>query len=268
VKRLLQFTAVFQLGLCLWLVMRIINTAGVEVPVAPPLGSSASVLQLDAPPSRGKVAPAVAKDIIAANLFDPDRGAVEAAAGGVEGEIEVDEPPLPEPTSIKLSGVMMLGDAPVAILTDAAAGNKARSLRTGDMIGDYEVVDISDNSVSLGGGGDAVFNVGLSVQPGKPGAKAPNAAPQARPVPRPGVRTPPVASQAARAAARAKSESQRAAGVRERVQAAQQRARAQARGGAPQGQVQRGQGAAAAVDPVQARLAALKRLREAAQGGR
>jgi hypothetical protein len=116
------------------------------------------------------------------------------------------------------------------------------TLQTGDNVGDYQVGEITRDRVTLMGRGGQEFSLELSVGKGVEGSPAP----PVRPVP-------------AAAPAPAQTAAQRAAAARR--QQAQQQARtraAQARAGGEEAAV------AAENDPTQARLEALKKLREAA----
>jgi hypothetical protein len=178
-------------------------------------------------------------------------------------------------------GVMLLGPEPVAIVQDTSVNPEQKSVRKGDMFGEYQIGDILPYGVTLLGTAGQQFQIPLRVEsasgavgggggphvPPPPGGAAtrppaPGARPvTARPVPpqrenvdpnAPGVSSP---------------GDQKAMSARERAQAIAQR-NAELRknnqkggggGGANSGERD------GKPDPVQARLEALRQLREAAK---
>jgi hypothetical protein len=252
VKRILQIAAVAQVLLCVWLVVRIADVASTEPPSFPELYQSDAKLGLPPAPVRTRVPPAVIADITKKDLFDIMRGERPVEADALaEGDIEFEEPPVPPPTTIELAGVLLLPPDPIAILSDAATGAEQRRLRTGDLIGDYEVGTISADSVELKGAEGQSFNVSLQVRPGdSPGgqpAVRPGQATKPKPPARPALAAP--------AAARNDAEGNKPMNPRERAAAI-----ARARRGDNEDEAE-----AEGENPVQARLEALRRLREAAQ---
>jgi hypothetical protein len=244
VKRLLQVVAAALGVLALLLVWRIAQVWKVEPPAFPPPAQVAAIDPLPpAPKPLGATQPAI-EEIVNGNLFETDRGAIEPTAATGE------ETPLPPPTNVVLNGVFFQTTGrPMAIMTDTSAGNKQLTLQQGDNVGEYQVGKITRQGVTLLGRGGQEFSLDLAVGKTTPAAIA---ASVARPP------TPPPAA----AAAAAQSAAQRAAAARKQAQQVQQSQEAQQKGGRP---VQnRTTAQVAETDPGQARLEALKRLREAA----
>jgi hypothetical protein len=206
--------------------------------VFPPLEQVAVGDPLPPPPRAQAAGESAVQQIVAGNLFETERGAVQ----GEDGLASADETPLPPPTNVVLNGVFFQTTGrPMAIMTDTSAGSRQLTLQEGDNVGDYQVGEITRSRVTLLGRGGQEFSLELDIGKGAEGS----------PAPAPTARTPPTA-----AAVQAQTAAQRAAAARR--QQAQQQARArsvQNRGGAE---------GAAAEDPTQARLEALRRLREAA----
>lgn len=260
-KRILQLAAVLQGVLCVWMLMRIVDVVSMEPPSFPELSQSGAKLPLPPAPQRRKVPTAVTAAINDNNLFELMRGERDPViAESVEGDgTDFEEPPVPPPTTIELAGVILLPPDPVAIMSDSAAGVGQRRLRAGDLIGDYEVGAISAQSVELKGGEGQSYTVALQVRPGdssggqpagaRPGAAgANNRGAPARPNPaaRPGANAPGGGAQA-----------QKAMTARERAAAI-----ARARRG---GDDKQAEAAPKGPNPVEARLEALRRLRDAAK---
>jgi hypothetical protein len=258
-KRLLQLAALFQALLGAWLLIRVGEVSTVAAPTFPELVAQPAILEVSPPPPRVKILPSVLKAITGADLFDAERGDRPPPAVVAGDDITFEEPPLPPPTTITVSGILLLGAEPEAIMTDATQGTEPRRVRSGDMIGDYEIGEISATSVELlGSTPSEVFDIGLTIAAGT-GATA--AVATAKPA---------AAANAARIAAQRKAAEVRKAAVsrtndksnaaktaRERAQAAQKaRAAGKGQGNAAQPDPKR--------DPVQLRLEALQRLREAA----
>lgn len=87
----------------------------------------------------GQPGPAVANwgDIVARNVFHPDRTSVVATAAG--------GPPPPEPI---LFGTMNLGSGPVALMSEGQ-GRGFRQVRIGEVIGGYKLIAVEGQQVSL-----------------------------------------------------------------------------------------------------------------------
>ena len=206
------------------------------------------------PPPRNQSPRGPAMDaIVQGNLFESERGQGQSGAsgaGGAEGE------PLPPPTNVVLNGIFVMEGRPMAIVSDSTAGNKQLTLRVGDNVGDYQVGDITERRVTLLGRGGQQFSLDLDIKKGPQGG-APVATP-ARPQPA-------AAAAANKApAGGGQTAAQRAAAARAAAanRAAQQQQRARTTGMRDQQQQQQEGGGGERSDPTQARLDALKRLRE------
>jgi hypothetical protein len=228
------------------LLFRIVQVLSVAPPefTDPPQLSAGEPLP-PPPPNLSPRGPAM-DAIVEGNLFESERGEGASSAsgtGGVGGE------PLPPPTNVVLNGIFVMEGRPMAIVSDSTAGNKQLTLRVGDNVGDYQVGDITERRVTLLGRGGQQFSLDLDIKKGPQGG-APVAAP-ARPTPPAAAGNrgqPPAGQTAAQRAAAA-----RAAAANRTAQ--QQRARTA--GARPdEGE------SADRPDPTQARLDALKRLRE------
>ncbi len=250
-RRLLQIVSGLLLALALALAWRIVQVMRVQAPAFGDVDQVATIEPLPPPPRRPTPTGAAIDAIVDGNLFEIERGQRpnEDADTG-------ETPPLPPPTNVTLNGVFVREGQPMAILTDTGAGNRQLTVRVGENVGDYEVGEITANRVTLLGSGGQRFLLELDIRkgghPAKPVAAAGRPVP-GRPAtpPRPAVRSPAQARAAAaqRAAAGRTAAAQRAAAARARA--------AQNRAAQPQTPPR--------VDPTQARLEALKRLREAAQ---
>jgi len=261
VKRLLQvFSAALAL-LAVGLGWRLTQVLSVDPPVFEEPPQLPAMQQLAAAPRPRVGGKAVTDGIVGGNLFETERGYREeedAVAGGSTEE------PLPPPTNVVLNGVFFQpGGRPMVIMTDTSTGNKQLTLGMGDNVGEYQVGEITDTRVTLLGRGGQQFSVELDI---RKGAQAVPAA--ARPTPRPATPASRAASAAGRANNNAQTPAQRAAQARAAAQrAAQQRAqqaRQQAAGGKGDDGGQADSAQTAREDATQARLEALKRLREAA----
>jgi hypothetical protein len=176
------------------------------------------------------------------------------------------ETPVAPPSTVKLMGVMVLGEEPVGILLDTNVKPEQQSVRKGEMFGEYQVGDITPYGLLLLGSGGQQFQIPLKVEaaavgaPGAAGPPPPPRTPGTRPTPAPkpvSARPNPPGSNEAE---------DKAMSARERAQAIAQR-NAELR---KQNQEKKGEEAAEAQEPaepnpVQARLEALKQLREAAK---
>ncbi|HYB98063.1 MAG TPA: hypothetical protein VEC57_02905 [Candidatus Limnocylindrales bacterium] len=271
-KRLFQALAIVQLALVVALGLRVVEVMRTEPPQFGEIPDAPAPAPIPPPKPRARISPAVTEAVVKGDLFDAQRG---AGLGDINiDDAPVDATPLPPPTSVTLTGVMIIGAEPVAILSDPAVGPEQQSLRKGEMLGDYEVGEITSSSVTLLGQAGQQFHVPLKIQGGSGGggvAAAPPA-PGARPsaaANRPG--TTAAARPATPRPGRGEPEPQdetRSMTARERAQAIAQR-NAAARGRTA-GNQQGGKGGgekeeAGGADPVQARLDALRRLREAAK---
>lgn len=265
-RRLLQLVSAVLALLAVGLGWRLTQTLS----VAPPeftdpvqLANSEPLPPAPRGPTGGK---AVIDGIVGGNLFETERGYVEIEDEAVDG---VSEEPLPPPTNVLLNGVFFQpGGRPMVIMTDTSAGNKQLTLGIGDNVGDYQVGTITDTRVTLLGRGGQQFSVELDIKKGGGGGAASRPAPRpatasaARNTPatpaRPAVTSGDSNQTPAQRAAQARAAAQRAA--QQRAQQARQRA-AGGKGGEGDDQPEAG---SAQNDATQARLEALKRLREAA----
>ncbi|HYC55573.1 MAG TPA: hypothetical protein VEL28_11635 [Candidatus Binatia bacterium] len=265
-KRLFQALAIVQLALVVALGLRVVEVMRTEPPVFEEIPEAPAPTTIPAPKPRAKISNSVTEAVVEGDLFDAQRG--KGVDIEIDGDAPVDAAPLPPPTSVTLTGIMIIGAEPVAIMSDPAVGPEQQSLRKGEMLGDYEIGDISTSSVTLLGQAGQQFHVPLKIQGGGGGAVA------AATPPGPGARA--AAAKAGSAAAKTppprpgrEGEAQdenRSMSARERAQAIAQR-NAAARGKTAGNQAGKGdekeEGDGA--DPVQARLDALRRLREAAK---
>lgn len=262
-KRLLQGLALLQVLLLVGLVMRVVDVVSTPLPEFGEIPELPALAPL--PPSKPvpKPSPAVTDAIVEHDLFDEARGQNKDIV--VDGA-PVDEAPVPPPSTVKLVGVMRIGPEPVGILIDPSLKPEQQSVRKGDMFGEYEVGEITATTLNLLGGGGQQFQIPLRIEGGgaapaappagaRPGASgatpakpATGAKPPATP-PRPGAETP----------------EQRATNARERAQAIAQRNAELRKTGGKGGGAQADKEEQSAPDPVQARLEALRQLREAAK---
>ena len=269
-KRLLQGLALLQLFLVVALAVRTVRVWTTPLPEFAEIPELPAPAPLPPPKSVPKVAQAVTDDIVEHDLFDDQRGQGEDIP--VDG-LAVDATPVPPPSTVKLMGVMMLADEPVGILLDTNVKPEQQSVRKGEMFGEYEVGDITPSGLMLLGSGGQQFQIPLRIEAGGGGggaaapspARTPGAA--AAPRPPPVARPPSVASRPATPRNDAAAAEQKAMSARERAQAIAQRNAEQRKTGPHDGAA----GGAAerqenTPDPVQARLEALRQLREAAKG--
>ena len=246
-KRLLQVVSAVLAALALLLVWRIVGVWKVE---PPEFGQPTQVALTEPLPPAPKLpgpSDAAVDQIVKGNLFETERGTVEDGANAAS------EQPLPPPTNVVLNGVFFQTTGrPMAIMTDTSAGGHQLTLKQGENVGEYQVGSITGRNVTLLGRGGQEFSLELNVGKGQEGGAATPGSVPAR-----AVATPPAAASAAQTAA------QRAAAARRQAQAqVQQQQQGQQRGA--HGAQNRTEAPVAENDPGQARLEALKRLREAA----
>jgi type II secretory pathway component PulC len=245
VKRLLQAVSVVLAAISVLLIWRVVRVWQVS---APEFSEPAQVAMKQAapPPTRSLPPPTAVDAIVNGNLFETERGTIEDSSGAGAG---ADGEPLPPPTNVVLNGVFFQTTGrPMAIITDTSSGNRQLTLQEGDNVGDYQVGKITHDRVTLLGHGGQEFSLELAVSQGVAAGGAPQPRPATPPIARPA--TPPAPGAAQTAA-------QRAAAARR-----QQQTRARA-GGAAAGAAQPEDGAQQN-EATQARLEALRRLREAA----
>jgi hypothetical protein len=243
VKRILDIASAVLVVVALALGWRVVQVLSVPQPRfqdAPQLASAEPVPPMPRSPiPRGPEMDA----IVERNLFETERGKVEE-----EPDVTVEEEePLPPPTNVVLNGVFyQLTGRPMAIMTDAGSGNRQLTLHEGDNLGDYQVGRITRERVTLLGRGGQEFSLQLDVST--------RAAAPAR-------RTP--------AAARPNAAADRGRAAQSAAQRAAEARRQQANRATPAARGQQAQAGNAAQpqrqDPTEARLEALRRLREAAR---
>jgi hypothetical protein len=278
VKRLLQGLAVLQFVLAIALAVRVVGVWTTPLPAFPDVPELPAESELPPPRPVPKIPATVTDAVVEHDLFDEQRGVKDA--------IEFEDPstmvPVAPPATVKLMGVMLIGGEPVGILLDTNLKPDQQSVRKGDMFGEYEVGEITRDNLTLIGSGNQQFQVPLRIDataaaampPPQPG---PAARPTAPPIPgaRPPVTPPhpsaiagkPVSARPAAGHDAGAAPEQKTMSARERAQAIAQRnadlrkTGAKAPGGA-EGENNQG---AAKPDPVQARLEALRALREAAK---
>jgi len=256
VKGLMQAVALLLVALATILGWRIVSVLGIQPPVFSSLPVQSRGDSLPPVPRRSPVTGPVIKSIMDGNLFETERGYREEI---IEVETQV---ALPPPTNIVLNGVLSISGQPVAIMSNTKAGTAQLSVREGDMIGDYEVGEVSPSGVILLGAGGQQFSVGLRVRKG-PGVTARTRAGLARPALRP--------TSTGRAATTAARNSRAAATRPPTARTSTRPAVAQPRSiprGRPAGAGAVGQPATGSSSAAQARLEALKRLRQAASQAR
>lgn len=262
-KRLLQALALLQLALVLGLGMRVVDVLRTPLPSFSDIPELPATTPLPPPRERAKPAPSVTDAIVDADLFDDARGTGEADLD-VSG-IDVEAAPVAPPTTVKLTGVIVLGADPVAILSDPNIGPEQKSVRSGDMFGEYEIGDISQNAVILLGASGQEFQVPLRVEAASGGGGPAPVSPPGRPTTPAGARPAATARNTARPATAA-AQDQKSMTARERAQAISQRnAEIRNRSQDDNAPGEKGEDESGAPDPVQARLEALRQLREAAK---
>ncbi len=252
-KRLLDIVSAVMGVLCIALGWRITNVVRVAPPVFGDVPQTAKLEPLPPPVQSPTPRGPALESIVKGNLFETERGYDESASGGDAAA----EEPLPPPTNVVLNGVFFqMSGRPMAIMTDTSAGNRQLTLQTGDNLGEYQVGDISRQRVTLLGRGGQEFSLELDIKKGA-------AAVAARPQPAAG-RTPPAAP-AARPGAPATGPTARSPAAERVAQTAAQRAAEARRQQALRERQPAATGGAQQPDATQARLEALRRLRESAR---
>jgi type II secretory pathway component PulC len=127
---------------------RLIDVVRREPPLPSPDGGALHPAGGDVPnsPRRQALVPVV-ESIHKSDLFDVSRKPPELAAG----EPTPVQTPAPPPT-LKLSGVIFVGNFREAVVIDEAQGRKQLRLREGEEISGYEVVSIERERVALRSG--------------------------------------------------------------------------------------------------------------------
>src|SRR5262245_57054612 len=93
------------------------------------------------------------------NLFDPNRGRVDASVVKEEGPKEV-----PLSSHLKLVGVVVSHGRTEAMFTDASQGGKAVRVKEGDALGAYQLTRVTPTAVKLAlgaGGGEVTLSLAL-----------------------------------------------------------------------------------------------------------
>jgi len=259
VRRLLQLVSALLGVIALVLVWRIGQVVSVQPPAfepPAPLPANDAALPIRPVPVAN---PAIITAIVDGNLFEADRGASEKSdTAATPAEV------LPPPTNVVLNGIMFLDGEYAAIVTDTKSAGTQLTVRPGEMVDVYEVGEIGSRNVTLLGPGGQKFAVALEIRsaptaPTRAGVGVRPPVPR-RPTP---TRTAPVPTPTSRARPSPAVQHRTRANSPSANPAHSPRANLRARGG--QGG-QAGQ-APSGPDPVQARLEALKRLREAAAAG-
>ncbi len=272
-KRLLQGLALVQVLLLAALAWRIVAVWTTPLPEVGEIPDLPAVTTLPPPKPAPKVSDAVTEAVVEHDLFDEARGQ------GLE-DIPVDplatQAPVPPPSTVKLTGVMVLGGEPVGFLLDTNLKPEQQAVRKGEMFGEYEVGDITPMGLLLLGTQGQQFQIPLKVEAAAGGgAMAAGVAGGPPPPPRtPGTRpTPPPKPVAAKPVPPGKADpaaaetDNKAMSARERAQAIAQRNAELRKQNQPQkaGAAEDAEAADAEPNPVQARLEALRQLREAAK---
>lgn len=270
-KRMLQLLGLLQLVLVIGLAVRVVSVLTTPLPEFGDIPELPAPRSLPPPKPMPKASETVTNAIVEHDLFDEQRGQ------GVTidpGDVVVDAAPVPPPATVKLMGVIMLGPEPKAILLDTNLKPDQQSVSKGDMFGEYEIGEIAADHLMLLGGGGQQFQIPLRVEAAGAGGAPVVAAPHPAPPPgagaaRPATAARPVTPRPPNAhGANQPDQQQKAMSARERAQAIAQKnvemRKANAQKNAPEGEGG-GQNEANAPDPVQARLEALKQLREAAK---
>lgn len=139
-----------------------------------------------AAPARRPSMPQLVATITDKDLFDVSRQAPSAGSSGPSPEATP-----PPPPTLKLSGVVSVGDYREAVFVDTNQNNKQIRMREGEEINGYKVTEIKPLQVSLVNGAGDNVKIDLLIDTSKnPGAKATGPAGLVPPPPRPGVRPP------------------------------------------------------------------------------
>ncbi|HXC52772.1 MAG TPA: hypothetical protein VN634_17945 [Candidatus Limnocylindrales bacterium] len=269
-KRVLQGLALLQLLLVIGIGARMVQVWSTPLPEFGEIPELPAPAPLPPPKPVAKISDATTEAVVEHDLFDDQRGQgkTEEVAGGVE----IEAAPVPPPSNVQLMGVMAVGQEPVAILLDTSVNPEQKSVRKGDMFGEYQVGDIASSGLTLLGTGGQQFQIPLKV--GAASGGVPGAGPHVPPPPPGGAATRPVPGAkpvTARPVPPQRPDQppdageQKAMSARERAQAIAQRnaeLRKNKGGGGAAGNPDKEGGKP---DPVQARLEALRQLREAAK---
>jgi hypothetical protein len=136
-------------------------------------------------PARRPALPQLVATITDKDLFDVSRQAPSNASGPTP---EATPPP---PPTLKLSGVVSIGDYREAVFVDTNQNNKQIRMHEGEEISGYKVTEIKPLQVSLVNGAGDNVKLDLLIDTSKTaGAKPTGPAGLVPPPPRPGVRPP------------------------------------------------------------------------------
>lgn len=176
--RLVNLLLVGLIALAAWRIYDVWRRPPPQVRVAG-AADGASARAVPPPLGRPAVQPLVSA-IAAKDLFDPSRKPPDAAPAA--GPTPT---PAPPPT-LKLAGVVLLGDAREAVFVDTAQGNKQIRLRIGEEISGYRLASIGEERVALVSGGGEKVELSLPVEKGRKAVRplGPGGRPTPRPTPR------------------------------------------------------------------------------------
>ncbi len=147
------------IALAAWRTVDVWRRRPPEREVATDATAKAGIDPLPAPPRKPPIAQTVGV-IADKDLFDASRKAPETSA-----PVPVTTPG-PPPT-LKLSGVILVGDQREALLLDATQGNRQLRMREGEEVSGYKVGRIQAEQISLLGSGGEEIVLLLEIEKGK-----------------------------------------------------------------------------------------------------
>lgn len=169
-------------GLILLASWRLVEVVRREPPAVPAESGGARGSAFDVPnPARRPAIQPIVREIRVNDLFDVSRQPPEAGAGAPTPV----HTPAPPPT-LKLSGVIFVGDFREAVVIDEAQGRKQLRLREGEEISGYEVTSIERERVALRSGHGEEVQLQLLVDTSRRGVRQ---GPGGAATPKPTVRT-------------------------------------------------------------------------------
>ncbi len=112
-------------------------------------------------PARRRPVAEIVAVISSKDLFDISR---KPPVAGQTGDVLTDAPPA-APPSLKLNGVVGVGDLREALVTDANQANKQLRVRLGEDVGGWRVTGIEAEEVSLEGGANERVVLRLEIDP-------------------------------------------------------------------------------------------------------
>jgi len=174
--RVVNIVLLLLIGVVLWRTVEVWRRGVPDAQARPDTGGHAG----DSLPPTGRKPsiPQLIAVIADKDLFDASRKAPEAVAPSAE------KTPAPPPT-LKLAGVMVVGDEREAVLTDTAQNNKQIRMRVGEDISGYRVSKITSDEVSMVSGSGEEVTLLLEIDKTKASAKkgfGPGGKPAAKPV--------------------------------------------------------------------------------------